>query len=219
MMKLHQEPKPSRQQEEKVCRESQESEESIFEIRTTFISSFRLKRINPFPSRLSRASGSLCSGSEQEKGIPRRPGGLCRDDGWGQRFLYVPLTFNRHFERLRSEKSLSPTGLKFLHRPGKHVAMRRRHPCVYIMGSDSGTLYVGVTSDIEARVADHKAGLVPGFTATNGCHKLLWYENHPDMLTAIAREKKVKRYRREKKVALITAENPGWRDIAEDWGK
>ena len=89
---------------------------------------------------------------------------------------------------------------------------------VYIMASArNGTLYTGVTSELVARVANHKHGVFDGFSKTYGCKALVWYEDHPTMLEAIAREKQIKRWRRAWKLALIEAENPQWRDLSEEW--
>ena len=95
----------------------------------------------------------------------------------------------------------------------------RRVFYVYIMASDSGTLYVGVTSDIEGRVMQHKQAMVKGFTQKYGVKKLLYYEEFDDIYSAIAREKEIKRWRREKKVALFEESNPGWVDLSWGWFK
>ena len=94
-----------------------------------------------------------------------------------------------------------------------------RQPCVYLLASGfNGTLYVGVTSDLLARLFKHRAGMTRGFTSRYGVYRLVWFEPHEDMLTAIAREKAIKRWRRVWKAALIVAANPAWRDLAEDFG-
>jgi putative endonuclease len=81
----------------------------------------------------------------------------------------------------------------------------------------NGTLYTGVTSALAARVSQHKRGVFEGFSKTHGRKRLVWYETHPTMLDAIAREKQIKRWRRAWKLALIEAENPQWRDLSEAW--
>ena len=87
---------------------------------------------------------------------------------------------------------------------------------VYIMASGrNGTLYTGVTSTLSERVRQHKLGSCDGFTKTYRCKTLVWYEDHPAMLDAIAREKRIKRWRREWKLHLIEAENPRWRDLSD----
>ena len=88
---------------------------------------------------------------------------------------------------------------------------------VYIMASASGTLYTGVTGDLERRVAEHKQKLIPGFTARYNITRLVYYESTPDVRSAIAREKQIKGWLRAKKVALIESVNPQWRDLSEDW--
>jgi len=88
---------------------------------------------------------------------------------------------------------------------------------VYIMASKSGTLYVGVTSDIKRRVYEHKQHLIPGFTDKYNVDRLLYVEQIRDPASAIRREKQIKRWRREKKVTLIDSVNPGWEDLSRDW--
>lgn len=92
-----------------------------------------------------------------------------------------------------------------------------KEPCIYILANRSGTIYIGVTSDLHRRVYEHKEGLVQGFTSRYNVTRLVYVEAFPTMLDAIAREKQLKGWRREKKVALIEAMNPHWRDISEDW--
>lgn len=89
--------------------------------------------------------------------------------------------------------------------------------CVYIMASDSGTLYIGVTSNLEQRIRQHREGVFEGFSKKYGCTKLVYFETGGEALAAFEREKQLKNWRREKKEALIRKENPGWRDLAEDW--
>jgi len=87
---------------------------------------------------------------------------------------------------------------------------------VYIMASKSGTLYVGVTNNIKRRVYEHKNHLIPGFTDRYNVVRLLYVETTTDPVSAIKREKQIKRWRREKKVKLIDSLNPEWNDISED---
>ena len=89
----------------------------------------------------------------------------------------------------------------------------------YIMGSDTGVLYIGVTSDIYTRVHQHKNGTFEGFSKTYNCTRLLYYEQHEDINRSIAREKQLKGWRREKKLTLIRTINPTFKDLAEQWGK
>jgi putative endonuclease len=91
---------------------------------------------------------------------------------------------------------------------------------VYIMASGrNGTLYTGVTSELPARIQQHKLGLFEGFAKQHGCKALVWYEPHSDMAEAIRREKLIKRWRRDWKLALIEAENGAWRDLSDDWSE
>ena len=91
-----------------------------------------------------------------------------------------------------------------------------KQPCVCIMASGrNGTLYTGVTSELPKRGYEHRRGLVPGFTAKYGCKILVWYEVHETMIGAITREKQIKAGSRKKKLALIEALNPDWKDLFE----
>jgi putative endonuclease len=84
---------------------------------------------------------------------------------------------------------------------------------VYIMASRrNGTLYVGVTNDLVRRAAEHRNGAVPGFTKRYAVHRLVYFEAHDAIESAIIREKRLKRWRREWKRGLIEQRNPGWRD-------
>ena len=84
------------------------------------------------------------------------------------------------------------------------------------MASKTGTLYIGVTSDLIKRVYEHKNNLVEGFTKKYACHKLIYYEISSDAYVAISREKQLKNWRREKKENLIKTLNPSWKDLSED---
>ncbi|HSN77225.1 MAG TPA: GIY-YIG nuclease family protein [Anaerolineae bacterium] len=88
---------------------------------------------------------------------------------------------------------------------------------VYIMTNHSRTLYTGMTNDLPRRVAEHKQKQIPGFTATYNITRLVYYEETPDVRSAIAREKQIKGWLRAKKVALIEAANPQWRDLSAEW--
>jgi len=91
---------------------------------------------------------------------------------------------------------------------------------VYILASGFKHLYIGVTSNLEVRVQQHKDGTYPcAFTERYNIKQLVYFERFVDMRTAIAREKQLKRWSRIKKIRLIVAENPDWRDLSEDWGK
>ncbi len=88
---------------------------------------------------------------------------------------------------------------------------------VYIMTNRSGTLYVGVTQDLRRRVYQHKEGLLEGFAKRYRISRLVYYESSPDVRTAIEREKQIKGWLRPKKVVLIEAQNPGWKDLSQGW--
>jgi len=88
---------------------------------------------------------------------------------------------------------------------------------VYILGSLQLTLYVGVTNDLMRRVWEHKNKVVPGFTKKYNVDRLLYYEQFGDIRDAIAREKQIKKWRREKKLALIETVNAGYLDLSAGW--
>ncbi len=89
---------------------------------------------------------------------------------------------------------------------------------VYIMGNRSATvLYVGVTSNLESRVWQHKNGEGGQFTSKYNCHYLLYYEDYQHIYRAIEREKQLKNWHRDWKLNLIKQENLELKDLAEDW--
>ena len=88
---------------------------------------------------------------------------------------------------------------------------------VYIMSSKTRRLYVGVTSDLERRVSDHKVGSPPGFTTKYNITRLVYYESTTDVKSAIEREKQIKGWLRSKKIALVESVNPSWRDLSVGW--
>jgi putative endonuclease len=90
---------------------------------------------------------------------------------------------------------------------------------VYMMANRSQTLYTGFTSEIEVRTRQHKNHKFEGFTEQYKCDRLVWFERHDDANVAIEREKQIKRWSRVKKIALIVAMNPTWRDLSEEWGR
>jgi putative endonuclease len=89
----------------------------------------------------------------------------------------------------------------------------------YMIASRSRVLYVGVTGDLEVRVAQHKAGSCGGFTAAYRCGRLVWFERYSSPASAIAREKQLKGWVRDKKIALIEKVNPTWEDLSLEWGR
>ena len=100
-----------------------------------------------------------------------------------------------------------------------HRRREPRHPCVYILASErNGTLYTGVTSDLLQRIWQHKQGLGEGFASRYSAHTLVWYEQHETMMSAIAREKAIKKWNRLWKLRLIEESNPEWRDLYHEIG-
>ncbi len=88
----------------------------------------------------------------------------------------------------------------------------------YIAASRSHTLYIGVTSNIEHRIWQHKTKAHKGFSATYNCNRLVWFETYNNAATAITREKELKGWRRARKIELIEKSNPTWSDLSENWG-
>ena len=88
---------------------------------------------------------------------------------------------------------------------------------VYILSSNSGTLYVGVTNDLERRVHEHKLKKIPGFTRRYNVTRLVYYEEFDDIEMAIKREKVIKGWKRKRKIELINSFNFKWVDLAEGW--
>jgi len=92
--------------------------------------------------------------------------------------------------------------------------MKNRQPAVYLLASArNGTLYVGVTADLPQRIFQHRENLVAGFTRHHLVHRLVWFELHETMESAIHREKCIKEWRRAWKLRLIEFSNPEWRDL------
>jgi putative endonuclease len=97
--------------------------------------------------------------------------------------------------------------------------MAERLYYVYIMASKSRVIYVGVTGFLMARVLRHRAGEGGAFTRKYRVHRLVYFHGFRNVGDAIARETEIKKWRREKKVALIRAENPTWEDLSAGWGE
>ena len=92
--------------------------------------------------------------------------------------------------------------------------MRREYNFyIYILASESGTLYTGFTNNLERRIHEHKNNLIEGFTKKYSCNKLVYYEHHQYVNNALAREKEIKDWKREKKEELIRTLNPQWNDL------
>jgi putative endonuclease len=90
---------------------------------------------------------------------------------------------------------------------------------VYILASNTGTLYTGITSNLKRRVFEHKSKTIPGFTQTYCVDRLLYFETFGTAMAAISREKQIKGFRREKKIKLIDSKNPQWLNLAEELAK
>jgi putative endonuclease len=123
--------------------------------------------------------------------------------------------FSRHFLPLQknSKKNLPfMDGIALESRTmseGSYVA--------YILASSSRTLSIGVTSDLRKRVFSHKLQVHEGFTAQDTCDRLVWYASYPDASLALAREQQLKEWPAEKLQTLISAANPEWTDLSQDW--
>ena len=89
---------------------------------------------------------------------------------------------------------------------------------VYILASKkNGTLYIGITDNLEKRVWEHKEKIFKGFTAKYGVDKLVWYEAHGTRASAFSRERAMKKWNRQWKINLIEKENPYWEDLWDIW--
>ena len=88
---------------------------------------------------------------------------------------------------------------------------------VYIVTNRSGTLYTGVTNNLERRLAEHREAKPGTFTARYNIDRLVWYEPTTDVMSALEREKQIKGWRRARKLELIRRMNPRWEDLSEGW--
>ena len=95
--------------------------------------------------------------------------------------------------------------------------MPERTYYTYIMASRSHTLYIGMTSDLRRRVFQHKWREKDGFTARYNCDRLVWFQSFGEVSYAIQREKELKGWRRDRKIALIEQTNPTWQDLSRNW--
>jgi putative endonuclease len=101
-------------------------------------------------------------------------------------------------------------------RESGHPVTKEHRYFVYIMASKrNGTLYVGVTSNLAGRAGEHRDAIIEGFTQKYGVHLLVWFEEFVDVYEAIAREKRIKKWRRAWKMELIEKMNPDWSDLFE----
>jgi putative endonuclease len=91
-----------------------------------------------------------------------------------------------------------------------------KHYYVYLLTNwNNKVMYVGITNDLVRRLYEHKNKLVSGFTKKYNVHKLVYFEETSDVISALAREKEIKKWRREKKNKLVLSVNPGWNDLSE----
>jgi putative endonuclease len=97
------------------------------------------------------------------------------------------------------------------------MSKRDHHYYVYIVASRTRILYCGLTNSVARRTEEHRAGLIPGFTADYKCNRLLWFEHYRYVHNAIDREKEIKRWTRAKKIELIEETNSSWADLSEAW--
>ncbi|HVW99871.1 MAG TPA: GIY-YIG nuclease family protein [Candidatus Babeliaceae bacterium] len=96
--------------------------------------------------------------------------------------------------------------------------MKQHNYCVYIItNKNNRVLYIGVTSDLQGRIWQHKNKVYKGFAARYGCNKLVYYEEFQWIHDAIAREKQLKAGSRQKKIDLIEGINLSWEDLSERW--
>ncbi len=94
--------------------------------------------------------------------------------------------------------------------------MKTHSYCVYIVASKSRAIYIGMTSNLERRVYEHKNEMVEGFSKKYRCHRLVYYESFDEVLKAIDRERQLKCWNRKKKTCLIERQNPTWEDLAAE---
>ncbi len=89
---------------------------------------------------------------------------------------------------------------------------------VYILSNKrNGTLYIGVTGNLEKRIYEHRNNLIEGFTSKYSVHHLVYYEQTNDVYSAIQREKQLKKWNRRWKLECIEKVNPDWKDLSDDW--
>jgi putative endonuclease len=120
----------------------------------------------------------------------------------------------------RNKKDLyviSTKGEIFLPGYGTNLMVNERRYYVYLLTNwNNRVIYVGVTNDLMRRIYEHKNKLVEGFTKKYNIHKLVYFEETNDVNSALAREKEIKKWRREKKNNLVSAMNPHWNDLSEN---
>jgi putative endonuclease len=94
---------------------------------------------------------------------------------------------------------------------------KKRYYVYLLTNWNDRVMYIGVTSNLERRLYEHKNQLIKGFTEKYKVHKLVYYEETPDVTAALTREKEIKKWRREKKNNLVIAANPEWKDLSDQW--
>ncbi len=101
-------------------------------------------------------------------------------------------------------------------RVGGNPEIHMKNYCVYILASKrNGTLYIGVTSNLQRRIQEHKEKQVEGFTKKYDVNKLVYFEQTTDVMSALTREKQLKKWNRAWKLNLIEKENPQWKDLTD----
>jgi putative endonuclease len=93
---------------------------------------------------------------------------------------------------------------------------KSRQYYVYVLASDTGVLYVGMTNDLLRRMHEHRTGIGGDFSKKYGTTRLIYYETTPDVHSSISREKQIKAWRRRKKLDLVRRLNPTFRDLGAD---
>jgi putative endonuclease len=94
---------------------------------------------------------------------------------------------------------------------------QKRYYVYLLTNNNDNIMYIGVTNNLQRRIYEHKNKLVKGFTEKYNVHKLVYYEETPDIRVALEREKEIKKWRRAKKDGLVLSINPEWRDLSEEW--
>jgi putative endonuclease len=134
----------------------------------------------------------------------------CRETekSWRAGIRFLPLRIG---VEMTSVPSVIPNAVRNL--------VREHNYYVYILTNwNHKVMYVGMTNDLERRVYEHKHKLVEGFTQRYNVRKFVYYEHTTDVYAAIAREKEIKKWRREKKNTLVETMNPDWKDLSDEWG-
>ena len=96
--------------------------------------------------------------------------------------------------------------------------MKRVAYVYFTTNGNNNVLYIGVTTNLTRRIAEHKAKVLKGFTRKYNCDKLVYYEEYLSIMDAISREKQLKNWKREWKNALVVSANPEWKDFSEEIG-